>query len=434
LILLSHCGAIDANRLSGTLRRNLTSETQPSMSQKFIHQSSFPQSTHTLLPHLHHPSSTTLLITLTGCRSHGLYVLPLLSSGQRSTHYFRQRSTLTCRPLSLHLHLTHFIPYLLLHYTSFQLLLCGLAVVLTGSTSTLHILHAHNPPPSLAKRFPSIPSPNATVPSNSCNCSLNSTSLAVKALLPGSPGPGVLVMVARGLHRLFPTLNANSSNLTASSLMYQTQGSTTSNMPYSNGHLSPIPTKSEDTTAITSESESDLSEAIDLPAVPTITTNGETHLDTEKIEDQGMESESSHEEDALGSDDPDFDMETPPHQNAASSRDARSSSQDSPRPRKRKVGIEQDDYYRQDPELYGLRRSVSYESSATALDADSNPGPSSSSPTICIHTCPRVLGRYTKNAYRWEMILRMMIPIQTFGVGHHVNDGGHRHPTKVRSH
>lgn len=75
---------------------------------------------------------------------------------------------------------------------------------------------------------------------------------------------------------------------------------------------------------------------------------------------QESDDETSHDEDALGSDDPDYNVATPPPGNTASGRDARSSSQDSPRQRKRKAGIEPDDYMLNDPELYGLRRSVSW--------------------------------------------------------------------------
>ena len=70
----------------------------------------------------------------------------------------------------------------------------------------------------------------------------------------------------------------------------------------------------------------------------------------------------------MGSEDPDFDMATPPEQNGVSIDDARSSSQESPHQRKRKTGgIEHDDFMLNNPELYGLRRSVSFWMCATAL-------------------------------------------------------------------
>ena len=142
--------------------------------------------------------------------------------------------------------------------------------------------------------------------------------------------------------------------------MYQTTSSTTTpDLSYANGHLSPPSARPTATVAMASESESDLSEAIDLPNAPAPFSNGERYDDGENVQEQGMSNESSHEEDALGSDDPDYDMGTPPAANAGSPGDMRSSSQDSPRQRKRKAGVEPDDYMLNDPELYGLRRSVS---------------------------------------------------------------------------
>ena len=140
--------------------------------------------------------------------------------------------------------------------------------------------------------------------------------------------------------------------------MYQPVSSTPSNHQYSNGHLSPPSRKIVVNGAMTPDSESDLSEAIDIPIAPTTNSNSEQD-DGEDIKMQDSDIDSSHDEDALGSDDPDYAMATPPMANAASGRDTRSSSQDSPRQRKRKSGIEPEDYIFNDPELYGLRRSVS---------------------------------------------------------------------------
>ena len=73
------------------------------------------------------------------------------------------------------------------------------------------------------------------------------------------------------------------------------------------------------------------------------------------------DAEPSPDDDALGTDDPDFDMATTPQQNGGSARDARSSSLESPQQRKRKNGgVDHDDFMLNDPELYGLRRSVSF--------------------------------------------------------------------------
>lgn len=141
--------------------------------------------------------------------------------------------------------------------------------------------------------------------------------------------------------------------------MYQTGVPATTNLPYSNGHLSPPPAKPVPIGPTRQDSESDLSEAIDLPNAPTSVSKSEQYDVGEDVEMQESEGGSSHDEDAMGSDDPDYNMATPPPGNTGSGRDARSSSQDSPRQRKRKAGIEPDDYMLNDPELYGLRRSVS---------------------------------------------------------------------------
>lgn len=109
---------------------------------------------------------------------------------------------------------------------------------------------------------------------------------------------------------------------------------------------------------MTADSESDLSDAMDVPNVST-SSNGVRYGTGEDRRIQKSGVDASLEEDALGSDDPDYDMATPSLGTAISGRDARSSSQDSPRQRKRKAGAEPDDYMLNDPELYGLRRSVS---------------------------------------------------------------------------
>ena len=142
--------------------------------------------------------------------------------------------------------------------------------------------------------------------------------------------------------------------------MYQSTSATTSNLPYSNGHLSPLPTKIVTNGAISPSSESDLSEAIDIPnESASYPSNGSNDAGRDnQIHD--LEGDTFFDEDALGSDDPDYNMATPPPPgNSSSARDTRSSSQDSPQQRKRKNGAEPDDYILNDPELYGLRRSVS---------------------------------------------------------------------------
>ncbi len=141
--------------------------------------------------------------------------------------------------------------------------------------------------------------------------------------------------------------------------MYQTSVPTTSKLHYSNGHLSSTSTGPGPNGVTTPDSESDLSEAIDLPNAPTSYSNGAQYDAGKNTRMQESDDESSHNEDALGSDDPDYNMATSPLGDIRSGNDARSSSEDSPRQRKRKAGLGPDDYMLNDPELYGLRRSVS---------------------------------------------------------------------------
>ena len=140
--------------------------------------------------------------------------------------------------------------------------------------------------------------------------------------------------------------------------MYQQSSSTTTDLPYSNGHLSPPSTKAETNGAVTPQSESDLSEALDTPNAPITFPNSQQNHTRENGQTRTSDDESLQDEDAVGSDDPDYDMATSPPGNARSHGGDISSSQESPRQRKRKTIPEQEDYLN-DPELYGLRRSVS---------------------------------------------------------------------------
>lgn len=152
--------------------------------------------------------------------------------------------------------------------------------------------------------------------------------------------------------------------------MYQTASAPPADHSYSNGKLSPPPNRKEDSELLPSDSDSDLSEALDLPNGPSTFINGNEDKDADDEENELSEAETSQDEDAPGSDDSDYDAVTPPRPAGGSTGDARSSSQESPPQRKRKTGIEQDDYMLNDPELYGLRRSVSRIGSKTYYLAD----------------------------------------------------------------
>ena len=126
--------------------------------------------------------------------------------------------------------------------------------------------------------------------------------------------------------------------------------------PYTNGHLSP-PSRQFDNHAMTTSSESDLSEAIEPPKSTSLSSH-EVRGGSEHDYHSRPDSLSSEDADAIGSDDADYMAASPPPPAIQVTRDARSSSQDSRRPPKRKAGIEEDEFIMNNPELYGIRRSV----------------------------------------------------------------------------
>lgn len=141
--------------------------------------------------------------------------------------------------------------------------------------------------------------------------------------------------------------------------MYRPASSTTSNLNFPNGHLSPPVNTFTNPEPSTSDSESDLSEAVDVPNTSTLSSNPEAQETDGKSQSQRMNTDSSHDEDAIGSDDADYDIETPAAPYPTITRDDASSSEDSRKYAKRKIGVEHDDHMMNNPELYGLRRSVS---------------------------------------------------------------------------
>lgn len=108
-------------------------------------------------------------------------------------------------------------------------------------------------------------------------------------------------------------------------------------------------------------SESELSDINDIPTTTTISSVTEQQdvdlSDDDAIHDMAT-SELDEDEDAPGEEDADFDEETPPPEADRRTSHDRSSPEDSPRPGKRKMEIDDEEYIKQNPELYGLRRSV----------------------------------------------------------------------------
>jgi chromodomain-helicase-DNA-binding protein 1 len=128
-------------------------------------------------------------------------------------------------------------------------------------------------------------------------------------------------------------------------------------MSFENGHL-PSPDEPTYATLDTkpSRSESELSDVNDIP----------DQAATESV-DQVMHDvaspRSDEDEDADGSDDGDYDAPSPPSRASVESRHSSVSSDASSLPRKRKAepepDVDDDQYMQENPELYGLRRSVS---------------------------------------------------------------------------
>lgn len=127
--------------------------------------------------------------------------------------------------------------------------------------------------------------------------------------------------------------------------------------PLSNGYGSPADAAAMPTNGHASHSDSDLSDANEPTAQPASDADapGEEYDDDDEM---AIDSSSSDDVDAEGEPDGDYDSDSPPSEQAESERARSSVSQDSTRPSKRKASSEKDDYITQNPELYGLRRSV----------------------------------------------------------------------------
>lgn len=124
-------------------------------------------------------------------------------------------------------------------------------------------------------------------------------------------------------------------------------------MSFENGHLS---SDDEPTHATLdhkpSRSESELSDVNDMavPAVPE---------STDHVMQDVASPPSDGDEDADGSDDADYNAPSPTSHHSPDSRRSSVSSDASSVPRKRKADVDDDQYMQENPELYGLRRSVS---------------------------------------------------------------------------
>ena len=128
-------------------------------------------------------------------------------------------------------------------------------------------------------------------------------------------------------------------------------------MPLSNGHTSPLANSALTNDDAPYDSESDLSEV----AIPMIDEPSPATPSNHQSEFGGGNTEASESDDKEvpdESEDADFDMDDSPPPAATNSRHERSTSTESRRPPKRKIGVEDDAHILANPELYGLRRSV----------------------------------------------------------------------------
>lgn len=129
-------------------------------------------------------------------------------------------------------------------------------------------------------------------------------------------------------------------------------------LPYTNGHISPLAVHVVAADSPSEHSDSDLSDANEpavIDAASDADAPGEEYDEDEHIV---AASDSSADVDAEGEPDGDYDSDSPPSEQAESDGAQSSMSHDSQRPPKRKASAEKEDYITQNPELYGLRRSV----------------------------------------------------------------------------
>ncbi|KAK4902046.1 ATP-dependent DNA helicase Hrp3 [Elasticomyces elasticus] len=138
-------------------------------------------------------------------------------------------------------------------------------------------------------------------------------------------------------------------------------------MSRSNGHLHDTATHHADTPPPRTRSESELSDLNDVPP-PRSHPQEAVASDDDAIHDMAT-SEMDEDEDAPGEEDADYDAESPPPEPSNGMRHDRSMSEDSTRPGKRKSDADDDEFMKQNPELYGLRRSGRARPTRRVLDS-----------------------------------------------------------------
>ncbi|OTB06541.1 hypothetical protein M426DRAFT_112286 [Hypoxylon sp. CI-4A] len=133
-------------------------------------------------------------------------------------------------------------------------------------------------------------------------------------------------------------------------------------------------------------SESDLSDANDNAALASSPVRNQLHPPAEADLDSQDAAETSDSDNNNASDDADFDVEdsAAPSQSDAHN-DETSASNSSRRAPKRKVGNDEDDYIRENPELYGLRRSSRPTKQPKIVDSDEEEGDDSDSDVVPVN-------------------------------------------------
>ncbi|KFY22933.1 hypothetical protein V493_06227 [Pseudogymnoascus sp. VKM F-4281 (FW-2241)] len=147
---------------------------------------------------------------------------------------------------------------------------------------------------------------------------------------------------------------------------------TTTSISLSNGYHSPVGDISVANDAASDDSGSDLSEIREAPVVEASPSPSSTpHHQSDFANEDTEPSDESEDDNDKGSDNDEFDAEEGTRAVAHHHpRIDRSSSHDSRRPTKRKLGIEEDEHIKANPELYGLRRSGRPVQHRTIIDSD----------------------------------------------------------------
>ena len=139
-------------------------------------------------------------------------------------------------------------------------------------------------------------------------------------------------------------------------------------LPMPHNHLSSLTDSLHAVDHASPGSESALSDAVDTDLTPTSPTSAPEETSHEDAEEEDIEvgavtdldkELSSSEEEVEVERDGDFDPESPLRAEPNGDHDDGSTSHDSHRPSKRKATAEDDEFIVNNPELYGLRRSVS---------------------------------------------------------------------------